>query len=265
MSNIRKVAIVTGASRGMGKQMALRLARNGINVVIAARTMEQRQSQWPGSLQETEAEIKALGVDAIAVKCDLSHRDDVENLCSVALARYGRVDYLVNNARWVGPHDFAPFLEIDFETWEKNIYANLLAPVLASKLVLPAMIRNGCGIIVCTTSSIATQDVPGMPGGRGGVGAPAPTTKAGLNRFVIALAKETREYNIPVIALDPGPTRTERVSLQTASYGIDTSGFHSMDVPAAALEYLCCKCPHPMQYTGWVVVAEELVKGLNLR
>ncbi len=103
-----------------------------------------------------------------------------------------------------------------------------------------------------------------MPGGGGGVGAPAPTTKAALNRFVQALAKEMREYNIPVIALDPGPTRTERVSLQTAKYGIDTGGFHSMDIPAAAVEYLCCICPNPIEYTGQVVVAEELVKRLNL-
>ncbi len=95
MGRSEKVAIVTGASRGMGKQMALRLARHGVNIVMAARTMEQGESQWPGSLQQAGAEIRALGVEAIPVKCDLSIRDDVENLCFVALARYGHVDYLL--------------------------------------------------------------------------------------------------------------------------------------------------------------------------
>jgi NAD(P)-dependent dehydrogenase (short-subunit alcohol dehydrogenase family) len=82
-----KVAIVTGASRGMGKQMALRLARDGINLVLAARTMEQSQSEWPGSLKQTEQEIRALGVDCTPVKCDLTVRKDVENLCQTTVLR----------------------------------------------------------------------------------------------------------------------------------------------------------------------------------
>src|SRR5580700_6828848 len=93
-----KVALVTGISRGMGKQMALRLARHGVNIVGVARTVERSDSEWPGTLKEAEAELRALGVDVLPVKCDLLVRDDVENLCKTALDKFGRVDFVVNNA-----------------------------------------------------------------------------------------------------------------------------------------------------------------------
>ena len=76
-----KVALVTGVSRGMGKQMALRLARHGINIVGVARTVEKSESEWPGTLKETAAEIRALGVDFLPARCDLMVRSDVEKMC----------------------------------------------------------------------------------------------------------------------------------------------------------------------------------------
>jgi len=97
-----KVAIVTGASRGMGKPMALRLAGHGAKMVIAARTLNETDSDLPGSLSQTAAEIRALGVGVTAVRCDLTVREDVENLCHTALEKYGRIDIVVNNARLFG-------------------------------------------------------------------------------------------------------------------------------------------------------------------
>lgn len=103
----------------------------------------------------------------------------------------------------------------------------------------------------------------GLPGGRAGTGPHYPLTKAALNRFVTAVSLETEELGIPVIALDPGATLTERVQVQTAKFGYDMSIFHSMDIPAAAAEYLCT-CPYPMRYNGVIVVAAVLVKQFNL-
>jgi NAD(P)-dependent dehydrogenase (short-subunit alcohol dehydrogenase family) len=267
MDSKGKVAIVTGVSRGMGKQMALRLARHGVNIVGVARTVEPSESEWPGTLKEAEREIRALGVEMLPVKCDLMVRKEVENLCRTALDKFGRVDFLINNARYVGPELFDPFLQFDIDTWEKHFRVDLLAPVITSKLCLPSMIENKSGMIIHVTASVAHHDVPGMPGGGGGLCAAYPTMKAALDRFVMALAKETRPYVIPVIALDPGATMNERFNLeiqQTGTRGLDLSIFHSMDVPAAACEYLCCTCPDPMRYTGQPVVAKDLCRQLNL-
>jgi NAD(P)-dependent dehydrogenase (short-subunit alcohol dehydrogenase family) len=259
-----KVAIITGASRGIGKQMALRLAKHGANVVLAARTVGDKESEWPGSLTETAKEIRALGVDATPVKCDLTIRKDVENLCQAALDKYGRVDYLLNNARYVGEGHFDKFVDISFDLWDKYLAANVMAPIIATKLCLPVMAKQKSGVIICTTSSAAYSN-SGLPGGRGGTGPHYPLTKAALNRFVDAVSLETEELGIPVIALDPGATLTERVKVQTQKYGFDMSIFHPMDIPAAAAEYLCCSCPNPMRYNGQIVVASVLVKQFNLQ
>jgi 3-oxoacyl-[acyl-carrier protein] reductase len=263
-----RVAIVTGASRGIGKQMALRLARHGVNLVLAARTVEQSESQWPGSLTQTAQEIRTHGVDCTPVKCDLTVRADVENLCQAALDKYGRVDFLINNARYVGPGHFDPFLKLDIDTWEKNVDANLMAPIIASRICIPSMIQNQTGMIVCTTSAAATAKL-GLPG-KGGTAMHYPITKIALNRFVQLLGEEMQEYKIPVIALDPGGVLTERIEIEVkartgaVAAGTDPTIFKSMDIPASALEYLCCTCPDPMQYTGQVVVSQRLVKQFHL-
>jgi len=262
-----KVALVTGVSRGMGKQMALRLARHGINIVGVARTVEMSESEWPGTLKQTEAEIRALGVDFLAAKCDLMVRSDVEKLCKAALDKFGRVDFVVNNARYVGPELFDPFLVFEIDTWQKHIAVDLLAPVIISKLCLPSMIKNKSGMILNVTASVAHHELPGMPGGGGGLCAAYPTMKAALDRFTMALAKEARPYNIPVIAFDPGAAMNERFAIEiekTGTRGLDLSIFHGLDVPAAACEYLCCACPDPMRYSGGVVVAKELCQELKL-
>jgi 3-oxoacyl-[acyl-carrier protein] reductase len=263
-----KVAIVTGASRGMGKQMALRLAKHGVNVVLAARTVDQSESQWPGSLQQTEKEIRALGVDCTPVRCDLTQRRDVENLCAAALKKYGKVDILLNNARYVGPGHFDPFLALDVDTWEKNVNTNLMAPIIASRACIPNMIENNTGMIICTTSSAATGRL-GLPG-KGGTAMHYPITKLALNRFVQLLGEEMQEYKIPVIALDPGGVLTERIEMEVKARtgavgaGMDPSVFKSMDIPASTVEYLCCTCPEPMQYSGKVVVSQEMVNKFQL-
>lgn len=174
----------------------------------------------------------------------------------MALERYGRVDYLLNNARFIGLAAYAPFLQLDFDTWERNIHTNLMAAVIASKLTLPSMMKRKSGIIICMTSSSAARQDPtsSIPGPGYSV------TKTALNRLVMALAKEAREYGVAVIAFDPGITRSERASMESSKYGYDLSGAQTMDVPAAAVEYLCCGCPDPMQYTGKVVTVDELVR-----
>ncbi len=261
MSSESRVAIVTGASRGIGKQIALRLARNGINLVLAARTLEAGQGRWPGSLAETAVQVRELGVEAMPVKCDVTHRGEVEALCQTALAKYGCVDILVNNALYLGPGNYNPFLETAFETWDRNMEANLMAAVVASKACLPAMVARRRGVILNLTAAAATMSAS-TPGALG-IGAPYAVSKAALNRFVVALALEAKGAGVGVFALDPGTVLTER-SDQEIRTGRrpDVIARQPMDIPAAAAEYLCCQCP--LDLSGQVLEAGPLVARFNL-
>lgn len=272
--NETKVAVITGASRGIGRAAALRLAGRGVNLILAARTLHPGESVWPGSLEETAAQSRALGAAVSTVKCDVSARAEVENLYTFALEKYGRVDILINNATYTdatnaGSEGFESFFDLSIDSWEKYLTANILANVIACKLCLPSMIERRSGIILCLTSRAATLNT-GLPG-KGGTNSAYPTTKAGLNRFVNFLAEEIREYGIPIIAFCPGPTMIERMEYLASRFDIPMdrpiSGlpFHSVDVPAAAIDYLCCACPDPMKYTGQFVLATDLVKEFGLK
>ena len=274
MNDEPRVAVITGASRGIGKAAALRLAKYGIRLILAARTVHPEESVWPGSLEETATKARALGAEVSTVKCDVSARTDIENLYSFALEKYGRVDILINNAAYSdatreGNEGFEPFRDLSIDSWEKYLTANVLANVIACKLCLPSMIERRSGIILCLTSRAATLNT-GLPG-KGATNAAYPTTKAGLNRFVNFVAEEIREYGIPIIAFCPGPTMVERMEQMARRFAIPMDrpisglSFHSVDVPAAAIEFLCCACPDPMNYTGQFILATDIVKEFGLR
>jgi NAD(P)-dependent dehydrogenase (short-subunit alcohol dehydrogenase family) len=261
MSEGTKVAIVTGASRGIGKQIAIALARNGINLVLGARTLKAGKSRWPGSLEETAAEVRTLGMEADCVNCDVTVRGEVEELCKAALEKHHRVDILVNNALYLGPGNYNPFMETTFETWDRNMEANLMAAVVASRACLPAMLARRCGVILNLTSSAATMTAA-TPGALG-IGAPYMVSKAALNRFVVALALEMRASGIGVFLLDPGTVMTERADQEIrAGKRPNTVARQSMEIPAAAAEYLCCSCPFDL--SGQILEAKALVDRFNL-
>jgi NAD(P)-dependent dehydrogenase (short-subunit alcohol dehydrogenase family) len=273
MNDEAKVAVITGASRGIGRAAALRLARHGVRLILAARTLDTGESVWPGSLEETAAQARALGAEVSTVKCDVSVRAEVEDLYNFTLDKYCRADILINNAAYSdstreGNEGFEPFLEQSIGSWENYLAGNVLANIIACKICLPSMIEKRRGIILCLTSRAATLNT-GLPG-EGGTNAAYPTTKAALNRFVNFVAEEIREYGIPIIAFCPGPTMVERMQQTASRFGIPTDrpisglSFHSVDVPAAAIEYLCCVCPDPMRYTGQFVLATDLVKEFGL-
>jgi citronellol/citronellal dehydrogenase len=256
-----RAAIVTGASRGIGRQIALRLARNGFNLVLAARTMDSGQSRWPGSLAETAAQVRELGVRATPIRCDVTRRAEVEAMCQSALAEYGAIEVLVNNALYLGPGNYNPFMETALETWDYNLEANLMAAVVAGKACLPSMLSRRRGVILNLTSAAATHSAS-TPGAMG-IGAPYAVSKAALNRFVVALALETRDAGIGVFALDPGAVLTERADQEIRrSQRPNLIARQPMDIPAAAAEYLCCQCP--LELSGQVLEARALVERFKL-
>jgi NAD(P)-dependent dehydrogenase (short-subunit alcohol dehydrogenase family) len=221
-----KVALVTGASRGVGQAIALELARRGADVVLAARTVDQAIEGMPGTLAETAAEIEKLGGQAHMVRADLTDTDSTAALAESAIAWRGRLDVLVNNAAFLGRAAYHDLNETSLKSWNRQLTVNVTAPFLLAKLVVPSMRSTGGGAIVNVTSGaglIGEYDVPGITYG---------TTKAALNRLSTLLARDLRPDGIAVFAVDPGYTRTVLVEQTAATAGLDASEAHPPAVPA---------------------------------
>jgi NAD(P)-dependent dehydrogenase (short-subunit alcohol dehydrogenase family) len=185
-----KVAIVTGAGRGIGRAVALGFAREGAGVVVCARTRAE--------IEQVAQEIRALGRESLAVPADVSSEHDVARLADETLRRFGRIDILVNNAGGgTLPRNIA---DTSLEEWNRVLAVNLTSAFLCSRAVLPVMIRQGSGKIINISSR----------GGRtGGAGSGAYcASKAALINFTESLASEVKRHGIDVNAVCPSGTAT---------------------------------------------------------
>lgn len=265
MSLKNKVALITGASRGIGKSIALELAKAGADIVLAARTVAAGAGEYPGTIEETAALVREQGVDAFPVQCDLTSLEDTAKMACAALDRHGHIDILINNAFYKNDQHYAPFLELRMETWQKAINANFMSPMLLCQALLPRMAQRREGIIINLTTLHAYSPTPlgGLPG-KGGAAAVYDATKGALHRMSLALSKEAKAMGIPLILVDPGYTATERVLKDSARLGgYDPSLAHSVEIPAKTVRYLC-ECPNPMYFSGKMVIAAEFVQEHNL-
>jgi NAD(P)-dependent dehydrogenase (short-subunit alcohol dehydrogenase family) len=223
------VALVTGASRGVGQATALELARRGADLVLAARTVSDPGPTMPGTLAETADAVRALGRDALVVATDLNDMGAVEALAAAALEWKGRVDVVVNNAAFLGRAAYHNLDELSFKNFERQFRVNVFAPFLLSQLLVPAMRAHGGGVIVNITSGaglIGEYTVPGITYG---------PTKAALNRLSTLLARDLEADNIAVFAIDPGFTLTVLVEQTSEQAGTDVSTAHPPGVPATAV------------------------------
>jgi NAD(P)-dependent dehydrogenase (short-subunit alcohol dehydrogenase family) len=188
-----KTAIVTGARRGMGRAIALAMAREGANVVVSDISQED--------CQKVVDEIKRMGRKGLALKCDVSSSDDVEDMVKRTVAEFGRVDILVNNA---GIIDFKPFLELTDEDWDKILNVNLKGQFLCARAAAREMVKNKWGRII-NTASISS----------GGCGIAFPliahytASKGGVMALTKALALELTPQGINVNAICPGAVDTD--------------------------------------------------------
>jgi len=257
----RKVALVTGASRGIGRACALELARRDFDVVVTARTVRpgdyfeysstlkrKASKPLPGSLEETAAEVAALGVDALVAKLDLSVRADWPAAIEAALARFGRIDVLVNNGRYIGPGHMDPFEDTPLELIETMFLCNVFAPLHLIKLCLPIMRRQGGGVVINVTSTAGDKETP-APIGQGGWGLGYSVTKAAFNRMVPGLAKELRADNIAVIGLMPGFVATERMAIELGDFGFDASRGLPVENPGRVCAMLAT-AKDPLLFSG---------------
>ena len=195
-----KVAIVTGASRGIGKAIALAFAKEGAHVIVVART--QKESKLiPGTIHKTVEEIYAIGGRAITIKTDITNDLEVETMVRKTMNDFKRIDILVNNAATNSP---ALFKDIPLKNWDRILSVNLRGAVLCTKAVLPVMMGQREGHII-NISSIVTQEISHKPM----TGLAYDVSKAALNRFTMGLAEELKSYHIAVNALMPDNTDTE--------------------------------------------------------
>jgi len=185
-----KVAIVTGASRGMGRAMALGLAREGAQVVVVDIN--------PTGGEEVVQEIEKGGGEAIFVRADVSNRADVEKMVQEALDRFGKIDILVNNA---GIHDGTYFTAESEEMWQRLFRVNVMGTVLPSQVVVPEMMKRKKGKIVNISSKAAVVGEP--------YHAAYSASKGAILALTRCLAIELAPYQITVNAVCPGPTYTD--------------------------------------------------------
>ncbi|MXZ92145.1 MAG: SDR family oxidoreductase [Chloroflexi bacterium] len=192
------VAIVTGASRGLGRAIAKEYAREGASVVICARS--QSPTGLSGTLAETASDIRNDGGVVLALDCDVTDESQVNAMVSQAMQHFGRIDALFNNAGAMVLGE--TILDIDAARWEQLMRINVNGPYLCSRAVLPIMMEQRRGSIINIGSRMATDPAQG-----GGVLYSA--SKAAVHMFSYCLADEVRDYNIAVNILSPGGLRSE--------------------------------------------------------
>lgn len=241
------VAFVSGASRGIGKQSAIALARGGHDVVITARTVREGEGvddsdragrRLPGSLETTAVEIEAVGRRALPLTMDLHDRSTLGTTVDRALDEWGRIDVLVNNAVDTGPGSMTRFEDTPVEVIEAKLAANVVSQVVLIKAVLPTMLERGDGTIVNITSAVAVTDPP-APAGEGGWGSAYAMSKGAFHRLAAILAVEYRDRDVRFFNVEPGFVVTERMEVNAERLGLD--GVYPgapPTVPAAVVAWL---------------------------
>jgi NAD(P)-dependent dehydrogenase (short-subunit alcohol dehydrogenase family) len=228
-----KQALVTGASRGIGKAIALALAENGFDVAVAARTLrtsdptpEHTQTvhkkdlrPLPGSLEETAAAIEEAGQKALQLRMDLTDLATVEAALETLIAEWGGVDVVVNNGRHIGPGLMDTIVDTPIEQYPMFLMAHGVAPIRIVQMLLPAMLERGGGTFVTISSGAGYHFYPESP--RPGLG--YRIGKAAGHTLVGSILAECGDKGIRAFNVDPGFVVTERNVLDAAEFGFDPS------------------------------------------
>ena len=266
-------ALVTGATRGIGRATAIALAEAGWDVAITGRTARKGEGRddsdtgagrpLPGSLEETGEAIRNVDRHTLELVADLHDQESLRSAVARIETEWGGVDLLVNNAVDTAPGSMVPITELTVTQLEEKLAANAVAPFVMIQAVLPGMLERGGGTIVDVTSHTATADPPG-PVGQGGWGVAYAASKAAAHRFAPLLAVELGDRGIRAYNLDPGYVETERQIVNAAALGL--VGHYTgapPSVPAAAIVWIV---DHPDALENGQTVRGQklaLVEGLH--
>lgn len=251
-----KVALVTGASRGIGKGIALGLGEAGATVYITGRTVEEGKAavDLPGTINVTAEEVSKLGGNGIAIHCDHTNDEEVKDVFQRIQDEQDRLDILVNNV-WGGYEHFNDgtefwkekgFWTVPLARWDKMFQAGVRAHYIASVLAAPMLIAQHSGLIVNISFFAAQKDNAGVA---------YAVAKAADDRMAACMAHELHEHNVAAVSLYPGLVRTESV-MKAAQY-FDLSNSESPQFIGRAVAALA-NDPNLMQKSGQVLVAAAL-------
>jgi citronellol/citronellal dehydrogenase len=239
-----RVAIITGSSRGIGREMALALAAAGVHVVVTGKS-EESTDKLPGSIHTVVAEIEARGGQALAVKVDVRDEEQVARMIEQTIERFGRLDILINNA---GALWWKPILDTPVKRFDLMWDINVRASFIASYYALPHLIKNGWGHVINCSMPIVTEATPGFVAYN--------ATKMGMTRVAIGLAAEHAKDNIAGNALWPA---TPIESQATINWGMgDQSTWRTPQILVDAMLEIVTS--PPAELTGRQLIDEELLR-----
>lgn len=239
-----RVAIITGASRGIGKALALRLAAEGADIVVAAKS-ERGRDRLPGSIHDTAEEIRQLGRRALAVKVDVREEEDITRMVEAAAAEFGRIDIVINNA---GALWWKPVLETPAKRFDLVMDVNVRAAFLCSHYALPYMVKQRWGHIINMAPAISTHPNPGMVAYM--------ISKMGMARLAIGIAEEHRGDNVAANALWPvTPIETAAVINNNV---LDRTYWRTPEIMCDAVMAILRQ--EPTQCTGRQLTDEEILR-----
>jgi len=269
----RRVALVTGASRGIGRACAQALADSGFDLGLTARTLTEgsgiddsdvgQGTTVEGSLERTAAEVEERGGRAVIRAADLLDLDSLRQAVADTVNEFGRLDVLVLNAVHTGAGSMLRLTDISPELLATKLSANVVAQLVLVQAALPVMVAQGGGRIIAITSYSATHDPP-APVGEGGWGYAYAASKAGFHRLAGFLAVEHGPQGIVAVNVDPGHVLTERMQANAARLGLENKYAGAPpSAPAAAVAWLATS-DEARDLNGQTVEGLRLVLQRNL-
>lgn len=192
----QRTALVTGSTRGIGKETTLLLLKKGLNVIISSRS----QDSVDNVIEEILNKFPSKKENILGLKCDVSKHSEVKTLVDVSVKRFGRIDVLVNNA---GIVYFKSIMDTTEEEWDKTIDTNLKGVFLFTKEVLPYMIENKSGVIINVSSGAGKYGFPNLSA--------YCASKFGVIGLTESVAKEVTDYNVKIMAICPGGVDTKMI------------------------------------------------------
>ena len=243
-----QVAVVTGASRGIGRQIAIDFAKAGAHVVVTARSSENAPAKLPGTIEDTAREVKVQGRRALAIPMDVTSEDQIAEMAHRTLAEFGHCDILVNNAAISSP---APFHETPLKRWDLVMNVNLRGPVMCMQALLPSMIEQKSGRIINISSILAEEVISPMVS--------YSVSKAALEKLTQYAGVELKQHNIPVNCL-----RIE-MSIATEGWMYRNPGmdFSDWEKPDAASEATLWIATQPVDWTSNVVTIADTREAMG--
>lgn len=247
-----RICIVTGASRGVGKGIALGLGEAGATVYVTGRSTKSAASgTLPGTIDETAAEVTSLGGRGIAVACDHAVDAEIAALIARVKAEHGVVDVLVNNVFAIPDGKLvAPFWELPIAQWDVMHRVGLRSHYVASWHVAKVMIANKRGLIVNVSSFGAKIQAVNVAYGVG---------KAGVDRMTRDMGRELKVHGVSVVSLWPGIVKTERLLLEPDRVGFDLTNGESPTFSGRAVAALAAD-PELLAKTGQPLIVAELAR-----